>query len=625
MTILCAALTAFTASAQFINRLGADEDAFAAYAAARTNVYAEENIAIGDSLYRVGVRRNDPKIKILGLNLQGRPLEAAGDTLRLAEVAREIEEIYRESPAEVGDVYYTFCFEHIQTILQEGKNYEATVMARSMIKDAEKDGNPYGTFIAYRALAHVYLFRNDVEMCVDALSSALEFAASVDIKAPGDLLMTKIQYAHYLSYIKGREQESLDLMDDLEKDPMMDLVKATNPLFLPSSRANAYFSIQDKENYLKAYEELVSNPYYSSAIEPERQFMYDGYRLVCLGRCEEALAMADSIQNPIYACDIRQAAYEEMGDWEKVSETLQLRLQYQADNFRAYQSEDVALLDAELDNGALRDAAHAVQIKLQQTSFTAVIAFMALLVVFLVFTVTRSRKYIANLKAANKARDEFVKNMTHEVRTPLNSIIGFSQLLALPDGELSDEEKEEYQEYIMQNGEVLTMFFDDILNAGELESGGYSVVRSEYNPAEICTAAVKSSEHLLPEGVELRFDSALPEGLSADSDSRRVLQVLVNLLSNSCKNTEAGSIVLKASLSEDGSRIDYAVTDTGVGIPADKAEKIFEKFYKIDSFKTGSGLGLSTSREIARSLGGELSLDTSCTSGARFVLSIPLR
>ena len=177
----------------------------------------------------------------------------------------------------------------------------------------------------------------------------------------------------------------------------------------------------------------------------------------------------------------------------------------------------------------------------------------------------------------------------------------------------------------MQNGEVLTMFFDDILNAGELESGGYSVVRSEYNPAEICTAAVKSSEHLLPEGVELKFDSALPEGLSADSDSRRVLQVLVNLLSNSCKNTDAGSIVLKASLSEDGSRIDYAVTDTGVGIPADKAEKIFEKFYKIDSFKTGSGLGLSTSREIARSLGGELSLDTSCTSGARFVLSIPLR
>ena len=155
--LLFAFLAVIPVSGQFINRLGADEDAFAAYAAARTNVYAPENIAIGDSLYRVGQKRADPKIMILALNLQGRPLVAAGDTLRLKAVAQEIESLYKSYPQEVGDVYYTFFFEHIQTILQEGHNYEATLLARNLIHNAENDGNLYGRFIAYRALSNVYL------------------------------------------------------------------------------------------------------------------------------------------------------------------------------------------------------------------------------------------------------------------------------------------------------------------------------------------------------------------------------------------------------------------------------------------------------------------------------------
>ena len=621
--ILCTLLAAFQTRAQFVNRLGADEDAFAAYAAARTNVYAQENIAIGDSLYRIGVRRDDPKIKILALNLQGRPLAAAGDTLRLAAVADEIEALYRSYPKEVGDAYYTFFFEHIQTILQEGHNFEATLLARNLIKDAENDGNSYGRFIAYRALAHVYLFRNNMEMCVDALQSALDFASTVDIKAPGDLLMTKLQYAQYLSYLKGREQESLDLMDELEKDPLMEQVKATNPLFLPSVRANAYFSIQDQEKYIESYKDMTSNPYYSAVIEPERRFMYDGFYFVCKGRFDDALAMADSIQNPIYACDIRQAAYEGKGDWKKANEVLTEKMSYQADIYRAYQSEDVAVLNAELNNGALREAANAVKLKLQQTTFVAVFAFMVLLVGFLVITITRSRKYIRTLKAANEAKNQFVRNMIHEVRTPLNAITGFSQLLALPDGSLTDEEKDEYQEYIFKNSEILTMLVEDILNAGEIDSGKYVVVPEEYSPDEACAAAVKSCEYHVPGGVSLKFESSVPAGLVSVSDARRVQQILVNLISNSCKNTEQGSIILDVSLSEDGTRILYSVSDTGIGIPADKAAMIFDRFYKIDSFKGGAGLGLSISRDISKSLGGELSLDTSYTSGARFVLSLP--
>ena len=622
--LACLLAASFCLHAQFVNRIGADEDVFAAYAAARTNVYAVENIAIGDSLYNIGVRRDDPKIKILALNLQGRPLAAIGDTVRLEKVAREIESIYASYPREVGDVYYTFFFEHIQTILQAGRNYEATLLARNLARNAEKDGNSYGRFIAYRALAHVYLFRNNLEMCVDALKSALDFASNVDVKAPGDLLMTKLQYAQYLSYIKGQEKLSLEMMDELEKEPLIAQVKATNPLFLPSVRANAYFSMQDKRKYLQAYRELTSNPYYKAVIEPERQFMYDGYYQVCLGRYQEALALADSIQNQVYACDIRQAAYEGMGDWQKVSEVLTERLACQAEIFKAYQSEDVAVLDAELDNGALREETTAVMMKLQQTTFSAVLVGLLLVVTFLTLLVTRSRRYIRRLKAANQAKTMFVKNMSHEVRTPLNAITGFAQLLALPEGMLSDKEREEYQEYVTQNSEMLTMLVDDILNAGDMESGHYEIRPSAYHPGEVCRTAVKSVEDNLPAGVEMKLDISLADDFHALSDARRVQQILVNLMSNACKNTEKGQICLSVGLSADATRLEYSVTDTGCGIPSDKASKIFERFYKIDEFKQGAGLGLSISHDIARLLGGELYLDPAYTGGARFVLSLPL-
>ena len=610
-------------NAQFMNRIGADEDAFRAYSQARTNVYAEENIAIGDSLYQVGVRRNDPKIKILALNLQGRPLAAAGDTLRLEKVAAEIQDLYDEYPAEVGDVYYTFMFEHIQTILQEGHNYEATLLARRMATSAEKDGNPYGRFIAYRALAHVYLFRNNLEMCVKTLKSALDFAETVDVNAPGDLLMTKLQYAQYLSYIKGHEQESLELMDELEKDPMMDLVKATNPLFLPSVRANAYFSIQDKDNYLKAYDEMTSNPYYSAVIEPERRYMYEGYYLVCKGRFDEALEKADSIQNTTYACDIRQVAYEGKGDWKKAEEVLLERLANQAEIFQAYQSEDVAVLDAELDNGALREAAHTATLKLQQGRFAVVLGLMAILLLFTSIMISRSQKHVKELQAVNAAKDMFIKNMSHEVRTPLNAITGYSQLLAMPEGMLSDEDKEEFQEYIMSNSNILTMLIDDILDASDIESGNYNINYSVSFPDEICRDSVRSAERRLPSGVEMKYEVNLPDGFSTRTDPRRVQQILVNLLCNACKNTEEGEIRLSCKLTEDGTFVEYAVEDTGCGIAPENAEKIFERYYKVDQFKQGIGIGLSICRAVTEKMGGTIALDTSYSSGARFVLRLP--
>jgi len=231
---------------------------------------------------------------------------------------------------------------------------------------------------------------------------------------------------------------------------------------------------------------------------------------------------------------------------------------------------------------------------------------------------------VANEKsrAADLAKTMFVHNMSHEIRTPLNAIVGFSQLLSLPDGMLEESEKKQYSDYVVNNSLILTMLVDDILSASDMEGGEYKVLIENTNPNDICRSAIKSTEYRTPDGVRMYMKSDFPDDYVIETDPRRVQQVLINFLSNACKHTEKGEICVGCSLDQDGGKVLFSVTDTGCGIPEDEAENIFERFTKLDSFAQGTGLGLNICREISERLGGRVYLDTSYHGGARFVLEI---
>jgi len=167
------------------------------------------------------------------------------------------------------------------------------------------------------------------------------------------------------------------------------------------------------------------------------------------------------------------------------------------------------------------------------------------------------------------------------------------------------------------------MLIGDILSLSDMENGNYVLNIEPCNLNEICRMAMKSIDHRAQPGVEMRFDTSLPEDLRIESDGMRVQQILINYLTNACKHTSEGSIVLKA-WHEDGN-ISFSVTDTGTGVPAEKAEKIFERFVKLNDFVQGTGLGLSICRTLAEKLGGRVWLDTSHTGGARFMFTIPYK
>ena len=169
------------------------------------------------------------------------------------------------------------------------------------------------------------------------------------------------------------------------------------------------------------------------------------------------------------------------------------------------------------------------------------------------------------------------------------------------------------------------MLLDDILNASSMDKGEYRITYEEGEKNFMCLAAISSTEHRLQPGVKMYYVPEEEEPFTFRTDPRRVQQILINLLTNSCKHTTEGEIKLASSLAENPGFVTFSVTDTGSGVPADQAEKIFERFTKLNEFVQGTGLGLSICRDIATRMGAQVRLDTAHPGpGARFVFIVPI-
>ena len=237
---------------------------------------------------------------------------------------------------------------------------------------------------------------------------------------------------------------------------------------------------------------------------------------------------------------------------------------------------------------------------------------------------TISELSVANDKAqqADKMKTLFIQNMSHEIRTPLNAIVGFSQILAEMGDSIDEEEKKDMTDTIQDNSELLTTLINDILDITALESGRYVMKEEPVCVATLCRQALDTVVHRKAPGVELKLALETPEDYQVKTDATRVKQVLVNLLTNAEKNTDNGCITLGCSLHENPGMLTFSVTDTGIGIPEDKQDEIFERFKKLDRYKQGSGLGLSICTTIAERLGGQTYIDKNYHHGARFLFTV---
>lgn len=221
---------------------------------------------------------------------------------------------------------------------------------------------------------------------------------------------------------------------------------------------------------------------------------------------------------------------------------------------------------------------------------------------------------------ANRMKSAFLANMSHEIRTPLNAIVGFSDIIA--SGACPEEEMDEYMTIIKHNNSLLLKLVNDLLDLSKIEGGKHDFNLEDINLRPFMLHIEEIFSVKLNESLTLNFDRKSPEYVFY-SDPNLLMQIITNLICNAIKFTTEGSITFGYQINTDKEVIHFYVTDTGCGIPKDELEKIFNRFYKVNSFTQGTGLGLSICRSLVDMLGGRIEVESIEDSGSTFWFELP--
>lgn len=275
--------------------------------------------------------------------------------------------------------------------------------------------------------------------------------------------------------------------------------------------------------------------------------------------------------------------------------------------------------------------------RLERERFVSSLGVIVLLIIsFLVFVFLRYRSSIrleeaykqlevanAHAQEASRVKTAFLQQISHEIRTPINLLSGFAQLLTTPGMELDEKSREEINEGVVKNTSRITGLISKILDLSDLISNPSLENKDSLTLGQIAAEAADGSG--IRNNKDLHFDIMMADGVKDQTivtNRKAVTRILGLLLENANKFTEKGMVSLRVVPKQ--SFVYFLVEDTGIGIPAEEAEHIFEHFVQLDDYQEGTGIGLSLARSLGRRLGGDVVLDTSYTFGARFIFSLPL-
>lgn len=539
--------------------------------------------------------------------------------------------------------YYTY-FELerilIKSSLFRGEIRMAIAQSDQMYSKARALAYPFGNALALNAMGEVYSYTGRLREAGAAYEESLRLLDGMD----GEdvhirmLLVELIDYNLRIRNVNGasRYLVRLNLYPEDRLSPlelvMRHISNASCQLFKGDLKAASHCLVQigqletqlipEIQQYLLIIDAryLVATGEHEAALTAYNDFLQTEYARINHNIYKEALLEKADLLVKMGNKEEAYGQYGKVFSYIKTSfeknypkEIDRLCTRFQADQL-AYQNE--------------RD--RIVSMRFYLAGITVSVLFLIFLLVLgwkKIFRLKRSQMRQEAMKEkavqAIQRKNMFLSNMSHEVRTPLNAIVGFSAVLTDEDESFDDESRREFSEIIKVNSFQLLKLINDILDFSDFENDNITFNIRTHDAVKLCNEVVETVMASRKLEVEMRFDTDLSV-LMLDTDDARLRQVLINLLVNAAKFTEQGSIVLELKMADADTAL-FSVTDTGCGIPPEKQYLIFERFEKLNDFVQGSGLGLSICQLIVKYMNGKLWVDSGYTRGARFCFTHPLK
>ena len=526
-----------------------------------------------------------------------------------------------------------------------GKLKQSLQETQQMLDDAKERNNKLGRAMAYKQIGVIYLNMKQTESAVEALQHYAELIKGEE----GDYSMLSSVYyrmAKAYDYDKNYHKElrlTNEWLDFLHtkvgKVKVAEVRECYNACYL--ARAAAFIGLDQLDNAKMALDTAEHHAHLiNRALSLHHYYKMRARYHLAEGEAAKVLVYTDSVSmmtndKDDHADDMKALALLKLGRSAEAAHIYQ-RLYYDKDSIFGRDARQH--LD-ELNTLFQVDELEAEQqrTRFRYTIIAAASIVLALLVLLLFGwrSALRQKRVneklrIANeqAKASSKMKTEFIRNISHEIRTPLNILSGFTQILTSSDMELGEEEKLDIQQKVMENADRITNVVDQMLELSDASSEALIERKDLTDILNIVAQAIEHSKialHTRPGNPDSQvtfenIDDETAASMTLHTNKLFAVRTLAQLLENAVKFTSEGTIRLYMERADN--KIRLIVEDTGIGIPADQAESIFEEFVQLDAFTDGTGIGLTVARSIAQRMGGDLWFDTSYTQGARFVFEL---
>lgn len=514
-------------------------------------------------------------------------------------------------------LYYTQRCNEIIFLMNAQKIFEAYMKAQELSKELRERGLDKEIYMAINMKGHINRYCGNHE------------AAKKDFR---EVIALMEKHGYYESmppiYMNIVNVE----MDDSPEEALKMLNKAADiareyaperVFDIESRRLLSYYNMGDMKRFVEGYKAYKAG--IDSGLTTISGRAIDVYYQAYLGNTDAALQLARETMGDD-ADEIIINLNKNAGRWKAAWEAQRIQMNRHDSINSIILTNNMKGIEDEL---RLYEIEHKAD-KEKLIGMILIIAFLILLICALSYIVFIRRLHIKELRKAyeralesDKMKTAFIRNVSHEVRTPLNIISGFAQIISDGNIQMSAEELKSVSQMVIKNTNIITNQFDELIELSLNEHTDDVVDTEDVDIPLLLQQVVGDYRGLVTNGVELRLENELPDALTIHTNRKMIARMMNLLLDNANKNTTTGHISVKASTAERWLYI--AIEDTGCGIDAKEAEHIFERFVKLDNFKEGLGLGLPLCRMIARRLGGNTILDTSYAGpGARFLITLPL-